>query len=167
MTSSRTRSEARPFTGRHMLLVMVGFFGVVVAVNVLMAVVASTTWTGLVVTNSYVASQEFQMKEDAARAQRELGWQPTLRLEAGSARLTVVDASGAPVDLGEVILQVNRPVGGRDDQRLELERKPDGGYEVPLTLPTGVWEVTATAEDTPAGPFFLHERLTVAAGTAP
>ena len=37
------------FTGRHMLLLTVGFFGVVAAVNVGMAVVSATSWTGLVV----------------------------------------------------------------------------------------------------------------------
>ncbi|TKB30132.1 MAG: cytochrome oxidase, partial [Mesorhizobium sp.] len=38
----------REFTGGHMLLTILGFFGVVVGVNVTMATLASTSWTGLV-----------------------------------------------------------------------------------------------------------------------
>ena len=44
---------------------MLAFFGVIIAVNVVMATLASTSWTGLVVENSYVASQEFNRKADA------------------------------------------------------------------------------------------------------
>ena len=35
--------------GRHMLLIILGFFGVVIGVNVTMATLASKSWTGLVV----------------------------------------------------------------------------------------------------------------------
>jgi nitrogen fixation protein FixH len=149
------------FTGRHMLFVMLGFFGVIVAVNVLMAVIASGTWTGLVVANSYVASQEFQAREDAARHQRELGWLATLRLTPGRVSLLVSDGSGAAIDLGKVTLQVNRPVGGREDRIVDLGRDAEGTYEAPLALPPGVWELTITAPKTLAGPFQLHKRVSV------
>ena len=61
------RQDARPFTGGHMLAVMVVFFGVVISVNVFLAVVANTSWTGFVVENSYVASQEFNHKAAEGR----------------------------------------------------------------------------------------------------
>ena len=47
------------FTGRHMAIIMVAFFGVIIAVNLTMATLASRSWTGLVVKNSYVESQKF------------------------------------------------------------------------------------------------------------
>jgi nitrogen fixation protein FixH len=144
-----------------MLFATFGFFGVIVAVNVTMAVMASGTWTGLVVTNSYVASQEFQANEDAARRQRELGWLAELTYAGSRMTLVVVDRSGGLVDVGEAILQVNRPVGGRDDQILELNRNSDGAYEADVSLARGVWEIAITATHTVAGPFRLHKRITV------
>jgi len=42
----------KPFTGRHMLAVLVGFFGVVIAVNFIMASYATSTFGGVVVENS-------------------------------------------------------------------------------------------------------------------
>ena len=63
----------REFTGKHMLLLAVGFFGVIISVNVLMAVLSATSWTGLVVQNSYVASQEFETRRVAHDAQQAAG----------------------------------------------------------------------------------------------
>jgi nitrogen fixation protein FixH len=165
--SSSQEMDGKPFTGRHMLLLVVGFFGVVVAVNVMMAFAASTTWTGLVVPNSYVASQEFQSKADAARAQRDLGWHATLSLGGGRIVLSVLDLKGTPAVLGDVLVQVSRPVGGRDDQVLDLERGGDGSYAAPLLLAKGVWDVRVIAPKTSAGPFELHERVRIGEDAQP
>jgi len=47
------------FTGWHMTFILVSFFAVVIAVNLTMAHFASSTFGGLVVENSYVASQKY------------------------------------------------------------------------------------------------------------
>ncbi|MGE0776676.1 MAG: FixH family protein, partial [Sphingomonadaceae bacterium] len=49
----------RSFTGRHMAIILIAFFGVVIAVNFYMARMAIGTFGGTVVDNSYVASQRF------------------------------------------------------------------------------------------------------------
>ena len=59
----------REFTGRHMLLIMLAFFGVIISVNIVIAVIANKSWTGLIVKNSYVASQEFNAKISDANKQ--------------------------------------------------------------------------------------------------
>jgi nitrogen fixation protein FixH len=64
--------QSREFTGRHMLMIMLAFFGVIITVNVVMARFAMTSWTGLVVENSYVASQQFNEKMMAVRTQNDL-----------------------------------------------------------------------------------------------
>lgn len=162
---SEARANKGEFTGRHMLFLAVGFFGVVISVNVLMAVVSSTSWTGLVVQNSYVASQEFEAKRIAHEKQTAAGWQASFVYAPGIAQLTVRDSGGNPVDLGPVTVLINRPVGGHDDQKLTLNRSADGGYAAAVTLAEGVWDVLATAS-TDTGPFELHERFKVE-GAAP
>lgn len=154
------------FTGRHMLLAIVGFFGVIIAVNIGMAVVSSVSWTGLVVQNSYVASQEFEEKRLAHIAQQQAGWSASLDYVEGRALLRVVDAGGLAVELGSPVLQINRPVGGHDDQQVALSRGADGVYAGPVALGPGVWEARVSIADTPLGPFELHERFSVA-GAAP
>ena len=65
----------KPFTGRHMAAVMVGGFSVIVGVNLFMAWQASSTFGGVVVENSYVASQHFNRWLDQAAQARALGWE--------------------------------------------------------------------------------------------
>jgi len=157
---SEARAQKGEFTGKHMAMLAVGFFGVIISVNVGMAVVSSTSWTGLVVENSYVASQEFEEKRIAHEKQLAAGWQASFTYAPGLAQLVVKDGAGTPVDLGPVSLLINRPVGGHDDQKLTLTPSPDGGYAAAVTLGVGVWEVMASA-NTATGPFELHERFKV------
>ena len=49
----------RPLTGWHVLAMFVAFFGVIIAVNLTLAWQAISTFPGLEVENSYVASQTF------------------------------------------------------------------------------------------------------------
>ncbi|HEU0223277.1 MAG TPA: FixH family protein, partial [Paracoccaceae bacterium] len=46
-------------TGRLVLAVALGAFGIVIAVNLVLVFAATRTFPGLVVPNSYVASQDF------------------------------------------------------------------------------------------------------------
>lgn len=157
---SEARAQKGEFTGKHMALLAVSFFGVIIAVNIGMAVVSQTSWTGLVVENSYVASQEFEEKRLAHDRQLAAGWQSSFTYSAGVAQLMVKDGAGNPVDLGPVALLINRPVGGHDDANLTPARDADGAYSVPVTLGDGVWEAMATAS-TSTGPFELHVRFKV------
>ena len=157
---SEAHIQKGEFTGKHMALLAVSFFGVIIAVNVGMAVVSQTSWTGLVVENSYVASQEFEEKRIAHDKQVAAGWESIFTYDAGVARLIVRDGAGNPVDLGPVSLLINRPVGGHDDANLAPVRGADGSYSTPVALGDGVWEAMATAS-TSTGPFELHVRFKV------
>ena len=70
------------FTGGHMLLIMISFFGVVIAVNSYLAYKAVSTFTGTVVDNSYVASQHYNQWLAQGRAEQALGWHTQVRLDA-------------------------------------------------------------------------------------
>ena len=70
------KASQRPIEGKHVLAGMVAFFGVIIAVNLTLAVLANTSWTGLAVENGYVASQHFNAELADARRQGELGWKP-------------------------------------------------------------------------------------------
>lgn len=160
MSTDTRPAAARPFTGMHMLVIMIAFFGVVFAVNITLAVLSSGTWTGLVVENSYVASQEFQGKLDALHAQQALGWTHDFSYGDGVARLVVTDAKGARTDLGPgVELQFNRPIGDAEDQTLKMVRAADGSYTAAATLAAGAWDAIVLAPQSSAGPFEMHERI--------
>jgi nitrogen fixation protein FixH len=157
------RSEFR-FTGWHMWLLAIAFFGVIIAVNVLLAVVSARSWTGTVVNDSYIAGQQFETQRKAHDEQTKAGWTPNFLYLPGAARLVIVDGAGHPVNLGDVKVLINRPVGGHEDQNLTLTLQPDGSYQAPVTLPNGAWDATVTSESTPLGPFELVRRFFVGDG---
>ena len=133
------------FTGRHMLLTMLAFFGVVIAVNVTMAWFAGSSWTGFVVENSYVASQQFNAKMAETRAQQALGWTGHFSVSGGTVRYAISDAKGAEVALEAVSVIFRRPVDDREDQTIILA-KDTGGYAAAHDVADGVWIVEIDAD---------------------
>jgi nitrogen fixation protein FixH len=131
----------RRFTGWHMLAMMVGFFGVVIAVNLTMARIAIGSFGGVVVENSYVASQEFNGWLDAAEAQEALGWDVvTTWREDGRLALQV---SGAP-DALTANANARHPLGQLPSRELNFEQAPSGEYVSTEKLPQGRWTLRLT-----------------------
>jgi len=149
------------FTGWHMWGLAIAFFGVIIGVNVFLAVASARSWTGMVVEDSYIAGQQFETERKAHEAQVRAGWTPTFEYISGTARLRVVDGAGNGVDIGSVTLLINRPVGGHEDQTLNLARQTDGTYQAAISLPTGAWDATVAADETALGPFRLERRFYV------
>lgn len=159
-----TAARKGEFTGWHMLAVMVSFFGVVIGVNIWLAVSSARTWTGLVVPNSYVASQEFNTKLEIARARTALGWRGGLAYQHGQVLFHLVDGAGMPLELERVRVEINRPVGIKGDVTLDLARRPDGSYVAPLELAPGVWNAAILATVTDEPDYEHRARLVVTSG---
>ncbi|MBW8783070.1 MAG: FixH family protein [Novosphingobium sp.] len=133
-----TRARGR-FTGRHMAAIMVGFFGVVIAVNVVMARLATSTFGGEVVENSYVASQRFNRWLDEAAAEQALGWRAeTSRLPDGR---VMVRLSGAPGDGVSLAAVARHPLGTVPDRTLGFVPAGAERFVSTTALPAGRWRL--------------------------
>jgi nitrogen fixation protein FixH len=134
----------RTFTGRHMAIIMVVFFGVVIAVNVVNAIYASSTFGGMVVENSYVASQKFNGWLKEARQEKALGWTVAVeRGRAGRLEVQVTDA-GRALAVAKVEAVVRHPLGGVPERSLSFRDLGSGRYESLQPLPAGRWIVHLT-----------------------
>lgn len=149
------------FTGWHMLGLTASFFLLVIAVNMFMAYSAISTWTGLVVENSYVASQEFNTKQATARARDAAGWAGALVYENGALRFSLTGGDGKPVVLDGVRLEINRPIGIKGDRTLDLLPSPDGTHMAQIDLDSGVWIAEIVAKVPGAADYEHHARLIV------
>lgn len=127
------------FTGWHMATILVGFFGIVIAVNVYMAHAAISTFGGTVVDNSYVASQEFNGWLAAAHKQEQLGWDTRLSLDAGrQVRIEATKAGAALTGLSGTGL-ASHPLGATPPIKLDFSQAPDGALTSVQALPDGRW----------------------------
>lgn len=136
-------SISQRFTGRHMAVILVGFFVVVIVVNIMMARLAMSTFGGVVVENSYVASQEFNRWMDEAAKEKALGWSAAvIRLSDDKVQVRL---TGAP-ELEVTVTGVARhPLGRLPDQTLRFARGTDGSFVSAAALPKGRWRLRLSA----------------------
>ena len=131
----------RQFTGRHMAAIICTFFGVVIAVNLVMATLATRTFGGTVVDNSYVASQKFNGWLAEARAQEALGWQEEVRLDPRRRVDVAISLGDRPLDGVQLTGYARHPVGRASDVPLAFFQKEPGRFVSRAPLPAGRWYV--------------------------
>jgi nitrogen fixation protein FixH len=146
MTIRHGTHTGREFTGRHMLIITVSFFAVVIAVNLTLAYFANSSWSGLVVQNSYVASQSFDKDMQIARRQHALGWQDQTTLTRDALQVALKDRDGLPLTGLSVRATLRRTVTELQDLHLKLNEGASGIYSTTVTIDPGVWEADVTAE---------------------
>lgn len=122
-----------------MLSIMVAFFGVIIAVNITMAYNAISSWSGLVVKNTYVASQEFNDKAETGKEQAALEWQQTATFADGIFTYKLTDRDGNPVQITGGTAEFKRPVGDVNDTKVTLSADGSGLLSGPLELDEGAW----------------------------
>ncbi|WP_026621897.1 nitrogen fixation protein FixH (plasmid) [Ensifer sp. WSM1721] len=141
----RQRSEPRRFTGGHMVAVMALFFGTIISVNFIMAWNASRSWSGLVVENAYVASQQFNGKVAETRAFAASGVKGELIAENGLRY--VLTRRGEPErTVDQVVAVLKRPVEAHEDVRVELTRDGEGVFVSTQALKPGQWIADVTSK---------------------
>jgi nitrogen fixation protein FixH len=137
---SMARAE-RELKGHHVLAMILAFFGVIITVNFLMAYLAESTWSGLVVENGYVASQAFNGDLAKAKAQEALGWNVGFTADRNDIKITFADAKGAKIDSLNLTGRLQRTVTDKEDQVLTFGWMGSGTYTAPARLAPGLWEV--------------------------
>lgn len=158
-----TRYPARPLEGRHVLICLLAFFGIIFAVNGVFLYQALSTYTGVVSAEPYRKGLHYNDRIEAERRQDALGWRETLTLApSGALSIALADSGGLPVRALEVTAVVGRPSTSASDKRIRLGEVESGRYVAPLgALEPGAWLVNIEAsEPGNAAPIYrLRKRL--------
>lgn len=155
--------------GKHVLMMMLAFFGTVILVNLVFVYFALDSWTGITTENAYKEGLQYNETIAARDAQRDLGWQAEISLTVaadGSEQLAVTlrDQDGRPLPGLSVSGTLRRPTHEGYDQEVRLVEQTAGRYSVPLTLPLrGNWDLALSASPVDAHPddpaFVMKTRL--------
>ena len=136
---------ARGLTGRMVLVIILGFFGTVAAVNALMIHFALSTFRGEVADHPYEVGLAFNGEIAASRAQNERNWmvEAYLRNSASTRTLEVTmrDSTGSPISDLKVVATFAAPVDARLDRRLDLAPIAEGRYAGEIPVPAGAWDL--------------------------
>lgn len=147
--SPRGRAEFR-LTGWHVLAILGGLFGVMLAVNTVFVVAALSTHSGET-RYAYMKGLNFNEVLAEERAQSALGWSMRIELVRPAnapARLvaTLSERDGSPLTGAGITALVGRPATQAEDATLSFTETSPGHYEAsaPMLGP-GAWRFEATA----------------------
>jgi nitrogen fixation protein FixH len=141
------QNSPKPLTGRMVLFLLVGFFGVVIGVNMIMMRLAIQTLPGTDVDSAYRASLAYEKEIVAARDQDGRKWHVDARVERaanGGATLRVEarDDSGRPLSGLKFQGRFERPTDRRADQPVALAETGIGIYSGNADLiARGQWDL--------------------------
>ena len=128
------------FTGWHMFTIICMFFGTIITVNMILAFNAGSTWTGLVVKNTYVASQIFNEETEKLEQQRAMGWTSDLKYQDAQLRLQLTDSKGALITGANVSAKIGNPVHETNDHMVSFTQIGEF-YVVENNLENGLWQI--------------------------
>ncbi len=152
--------------GRHVLLVLSVFFGVMFIVNGIFVYFALSTFSGGDTSNPYQKGLHYNDALEADERQAERGWQTDVAYDgkAGQLRVSLLDKAAAPVSGLRVAVRLSRPATSKDDRHLRLKEVTPGVYEADVGLAPGLWVFAMASREADQGresSYRLKQRLYV------
>ncbi|WP_420349208.1 FixH family protein [Pelagibius sp.] len=150
--STGMESETMQIRGKHVLAGMLGFFGVIIAVNMVFVYLALDTFTGVTTDSAYRDGLNYNETLADRDTQRSLGWQAAVALtdrgvDGEELTVTLRDRDGTAVTGLTVTGVLKRPTHDGYDQPVTLAEAAPGEYVTDLALPLrGNWDLTLLAE---------------------
>ena len=159
------QNAPRPLTGRTVLILLLGFFGVVIGVNMIMMWLAIQTLPGTDVDSAYRASLAYDKEIATAREQNGRNWHVDARVQrsanGGAAlRVEVRDAGDRPLSGLQFEGRFERPTDRRADQAVTLAETGIGIYSgnAPLIAP-GQWDLVLQGDRAQQRMFLSRNRV--------
>jgi nitrogen fixation protein FixH len=154
-------------SGRTVLLSLVGFFTVVIGVNVTMMTLAISTMPGTEVESPYLAGIKYNAEISSARAQEARGWRMTSHVDRagdGHAVVTIeaLDRDGAPLPGLALSVRLARPTDTRADRAFMLGERSAGRYFGEASdVAAGIWDLEVEADRDGERLFRSRNRITL------
>ena len=146
---SETAWFADGLRGRHVLLGLVGFFGLIFLVNGIFAYYAITTFGGGDTSDPYRKGLNYNDTVAEAAQDAERGWQAQLSNGAAPGRLvfSLTDRDGRPVSGLHFNGTISRPATDREDLTANFNETESGGYAATVRLAPGQWIVQLHSDE--------------------
>jgi nitrogen fixation protein FixH len=140
------QKQVRILTGRHVLLWLVAFFGIVFVVNGVLVQAAISTFGGVETLSSYKAGLQFEQEAGLVQRQDALHWQVSgtlTRDRAGVAVLDLIagDAQGRPLGGLTADARLAHPADDRLDHVIAVRPLAAGVFRGTAEAQPGQWEL--------------------------
>ena len=121
-------TSEKTLKGWHVLLIMLGFFGVMFAVNGVFLYHAITSFPGEDVKKSYVQGLNYNTTLAERAAYADLGWTAEAGVQGDELVFRLSDAEGAPLSNYTVIGEIRRLATRENDQAIVYRSRSNGEY---------------------------------------
>lgn len=146
-----TRTSKKELTGRHVLIMLIAFFGLIIAVNTYFISAAVTSFRGEDVKGSYRQGLEYNQTLKQREVQSRLEWTITANIipkEANNSIIIVkfIDAAKAPIDGLTLAGTLRHPTDLAQDRNLEFRALGGGRYQARTEELAGSWQLRGAAQ---------------------
>lgn len=135
----------KELTGRHVLFMLLAFFGVMLAVNIYFTFMAVTSFRGEDVPRSYRQGLEYNQTIAARTLQNQLGWTVHVNTTESHIVLAFRDAEGQPLNHLKVEAKLRHPIDTAKDVPLTFTQDSQGRYKTHAPNLEGRWLLIANA----------------------
>lgn len=140
-------ATARGLKGRHVLLALFAFFGLMLIANGIFVYYALATFGGGDTSSPYQKGLHYNDTIAEASRQAERGWATKITYRAGALVLELRDRQQQPVRFMRLAGVVERPATDRQDIAVDLREVEPGHYVGDTTLAPGQWVVQLHSEE--------------------
>lgn len=157
--------EQGKLTGRHVLLMVIAFFGVMIIANVFFISAAVNSFPGVTDDQAYQKGLDYNQQIAARAEQAAIGWRAEVREvtregEDGVIAIHITNAAGQALSGLAVEGSLERPTNRQGDQRVTFKYAGGGLYiaEAAAFAP-GAWVLTAQAKNDDGDAFDIEARI--------
>lgn len=154
---SATDKKPRELTGRHVLIMLLAFFGIMLGVNAFFTYVAIKTFSGEDVPRSYRQGLEYNQVLTEREAQKLLGWKVSANTADERILVQIFDSGDAPLRNLTISGKLRHPATLSNDRQLTFREIKPGLYQADIKGLRGRWDLIATAQNQAEVFRFEHE----------
>lgn len=163
-TETTHETSGKPLKGWHVLLMMLGFFGVMFAVNGVFLYHAITSFPGEDIKKSYLQGLNYNDTLAERAAYADLGWSAEAGLRGDELVFRLHDAEGVALSNYAVIGELRRNATRAADQAIVFHARANGEYTFEVNrLEAGQWSLRVLVMDPAAEEtlFKVHKTILV------
>jgi nitrogen fixation protein FixH len=141
--TTRESQSSKGLKGRHVLMALIGFFGVMLIANGIFVYFALATFSGGD-TDPYRKGLHYGETLKEAERQAERGWRTEVHYDDKKGRLvlSLLDKTAAPVTGLHVGATLSRPATDKEDRSVDLAEVSQGVYAADVQLAPGLWVIS-------------------------
>jgi nitrogen fixation protein FixH len=144
-------TNMKEITGKHVLIMFLAFFGVIIAVNGAFIYLSQKSWVGLETEDAFRKGVKYNQQLSKMREQNRRGWHMKLERQLMPEGFILTarprDKNGEPLTNLVLSAELKRPTHTGEDQTFILEEKSPGLYRGANARPVarGKWYLFVTA----------------------